>query len=238
MNTDILQTALAAPAGSFSVLSLFWHAHIVVKLVMIGLIIASIWCWAIIFEKWMLFARLRRQMDKFENFFWSGQSLEQLFTEVSQKPTNGMAALFVAAMKEWKRSYESGARTTQGLSNRIDRIMDVTLAREVDRMERRLLVLATVGSSAPFVGLFGTVWGIMTSFQAIAAAKNTNLAVVAPGIAEALLATALGLLAAIPAVMFYNKFASQTSRLATRMEGFADEFAAILSRQLDEKAAA
>jgi len=238
MNTDILQTALAAPAGSFSVMALFLHAHIVVKLVMIGLIIASIWCWAIIFDKWLLFARLKRQMDKFENLFWSGQSLEQLFTEVSQKPSNGMAALFVAAMKEWKRSYETSSRTMPGLANRIDRIMDATLAREVDRMERRLLVLATVGSSAPFIGLFGTVWGIMTSFQAIAAAQNTNIAVVAPGIAEALLATALGLLAAIPAVMFYNKFASQTSRLATRMEGFSDEFAAILSRQLDEKAAA
>ena len=238
MNPDVLQTALAAPTGSFSVLSLFWQAHIVVKLVMIGLIIASIWCWAIIVDKWVLFARLRRQMDKFENVFWSGQSLEQLFAQVSQKPTNGMAALFVAAMKEWKRTYESGANSMLGLSSRIDRIMDVTLAREVDRMENRLLVLATVGSSAPFIGLFGTVWGIMTSFQAIAAAKNTNLAVVAPGIAEALLATALGLLAAIPAVMFYNKYASQTSRLTTRLEGFADEFAAILSRQLDEKAAA
>ena len=238
MNTEVLQTALAAPAGSFSVLSLFWQSHIVVKLVMIGLIIASIWCWAIIFDKWMLFTRLRRQMDKFEKTFWSGQSLEQLFTQVSQKPSNGMAALFVAGMKEWKRSYETGAKTMQGLPSRIDRVMDVTLAREVDRMERRLLVLATVGSSAPFIGLFGTVWGIMTSFQAIAASKNTSLAVVAPGIAEALLATALGLLAAIPAVMFYNKFASQTSRAATRMEGFADEFAAILSRQLDEKAAA
>ena len=149
-----------------------------------------------------------------------------------------MAALFVAAMREWKRTYESGVRSLGGLSGRIDRVMDVTLAREVDRLERRLLVLATVGSAGPFIGLFGTVWGIMSSFQAIAASKNTNLAVVAPGIAEALLATALGLLAAIPAVMFYNKFSAQVSRLATRMEGFADEFAAILSRQIDERSAA
>ena len=232
---DVVQTALAAPAGGFSILSLFWQAHIVVKLVMIGLIVASVWCWAIIFDKWMLFARARRQMDKFEDTFWSGQSLEALYNQVSERSGHGMPALFVAAMREWKRTYESGARSMVGLAGRIDRVMNVTLAREIDRLERRLLVLATVGSAAPFVGLFGTVWGIMTSFQAIAASKNTNLAVVAPGIAEALLATALGLLAAIPAVIFYNKFASQVTRLSMRMEGFADEFAAILSRQIDER---
>ena len=237
MQPEIIQTALAAPA-SFSVLSLFWQSHIVVKLVMIGLIVASVWCWAIIFDKFMLYARTRRQLDKFENTFWSGQSLDNLYDQVSARDSHGMAAIFVAAMKEWKRTYESGAKTLHGLGRRIDRVMDVTVAREVDRLERRLLVLATVGSAAPFIGLFGTVWGIMSSFQAIAASKNTNLAVVAPGIAEALLATALGLLAAIPAVMFYNKFASQVTRMTIRMEGFADEFAAILSRQIDERSAA
>ena len=232
---DVVQTALAAPEGGFSILSLFWQAHIVVKLVMLGLVAASIWCWAIIFDKWMLYARTRRQMDKFEETFWSGQSLESLYSQISDRSGHGMAALFVAAMREWKRTYESGARSLFGLAGRIDRVMNVTMAREVDRLERRLLVLATVGSAAPFIGLFGTVWGIMTAFQGIAASKNTSLAVVAPGIAEALLATALGLLAAIPAVMFYNKFTSQVTRLATRMEGFADEFAAILSRQIDER---
>ncbi len=237
MQPEFIQTALAAPV-SFSVLSLFWQSHIVVKLVMIGLIVASVWCWAIIFDKFMLYARMRRQLDKFENTFWSGQSLDKLYDQVSARDSHGMAAVFVAAMKEWKRTYESGAKTLHGLGSRIDRVMDVTVAREVDRLERRLLVLATVGSAAPFIGLFGTVWGIMTSFQAIAASKNTNLAVVAPGIAEALLATALGLLAAIPAVMFYNKFASQVTRMTIRMEGFADEFAAILSRQIDERSAA
>jgi biopolymer transport protein TolQ len=186
----------------------------------------------------LLYARTKRQMDQFESVFWSGQSLEQLYQQVSQRDSNGIAALFAAAMREWKRTYESGVRSLHGLGGRIDRVMDVTLAREVDRLERRLLVLATVGSSGPFIGLFGTVWGIMTSFQAIAASNNTNLSVVAPGIAEALLATALGLLAAIPAVVFYNKFSAQVARLATRMEGFADEFAAILSRQIDERAAA
>lgn len=237
MNPDIIPTALAAPA-SFSVLSLFWQSHIVVKLVMIGLIVASVWCWAIIFDKLMLYARTRRQLDKFENVFWSGQSLDKLYEQVSAKDAYGMAAVFVAAMREWKRTYEVAPKTLYGLGSRIDRVMDVSVAREVDRLERRLLVLATVGSAAPFIGLFGTVWGIMTSFQAIAASKNTNLAVVAPGIAEALLATALGLLAAIPAVMFYNKFASQVTRLTIRLEGFADEFAAILSRQIDERSAA
>ena len=238
MNPEVVQTALAEPAAGFSLLALFWQSHIVVKLVMIGLLGASVWCWAIIIDKLVLFARTKRQMDQFETVFWSGQSLEQLYQQVSARDAHGIAALFVAAMREWKRTYESGVRSLHGLSNRIDRVMDVTLAREVDRLERRLLVLATVGSAGPFIGLFGTVWGIMTSFQAIAASKNTNLSVVAPGIAEALLATALGLLAAIPAVMFYNKFAAPVSRLATRMEGFSDEFAAILSRQIDERSAA
>jgi biopolymer transport protein TolQ len=238
MNPEVVQNALAEPAGTFSLLALFWQAHIVVKLVILGLLAASVWCWAIIVDKLLLYSRLRRQIDKFESVFWSGQSLDQLYQQVSQRDVHGTAALFVAAMKEWKRTYESNVRSLQGLSGRIDRVMDVTLAREIDRLERRLLVLATVGSAGPFIGLFGTVWGIMTSFQAIAASKNTNLAVVAPGIAEALLATALGLLAAIPAVMFYNKFSTQVSRLATRMEGFSDEFAAILSRQIDERQAA
>jgi len=238
MNPDVVQTALAEPGASFSLLSLFWQAHIVVKIVILGLVSASVWCGAIIVDKQLLFARTRRQMDQFETVFWSGQSLEQLYQQVSAREAHGVGALFVAAMREWKRTYESGVRSLHGLSNRIDRVMDVTLARELDRLERRLLVLATVGSAGPFIGLFGTVWGIMSSFQAIAASKNTSLAVVAPGIAEALLATALGLLAAIPAVMFYNKFSSQVSRLATRMEGFSDEFAAILSRQIDERNAA
>src|SRR5476649_2526217 len=146
-----------------------------------------------------------------------------------------MAALFVAAMREWKRSLEGETRSFAGLQMRIGKVMDVTIAREVELLERRLLVLATVGSTAPFVGLFGTVWGIMTSFQSIAASKNTSLAVVAPGIAEALFATALGLVAAIPATIFYNKFSSEMGRLAQRLEGFADEFSAILSRQVDER---
>ena len=174
-------------------------------------------------------------MDRFEKVFWSGQSLEELYRSLQGRANSAMAALFVAAMREWKRSHEGGKPAIASLSMRIEKVLDVTIAREVDRLERRLLFLATVGSAAPFIGLFGTVWGIMTAFQAIAVSKNTNLAVVAPGIAEALLATAIGLFAAIPAVIAYNKFSSETSKLALRMEGFADEFSAILSRQIDER---
>ena len=214
---------------------LFWQAHFVVKAVMIGLMIASVWVWAIVIDKTILYARTRRQMDRFEQVFWSGESLEDLYRTLSSRPNHSMAALLVAAMREWKRTYEGGARALTGLPLRIEKVMNVTIAREVERLERRLLVLATVGSAGPFIGLFGTVWGIMTSFQSIAASKNTSLAVVAPGIAEALFATAIGLVAAIPATIFYNKFTTQVNRLAQRLEGFADEFSAILSRQVDEK---
>ena len=179
---------------------------------MIGLALASIWSWAIIVEKLFAFRRARSQADRFEQMFWSGQSLDELYTSLSRGRTITMAALFVAAMREWKRSVEGNIRALGGIQLRVEKVMDVTISREMERLDRRLLFLATVGSTAPFVGLFGTVWGIMTSFQAIAVSKNTNLAVVAPGIAEALFATALGLLAAIPAVIFYNKFAANSCR--------------------------
>ena len=223
------------PTPDMTLWGLFLQASIVVKLVMLGLLAASVWCWAIVIDKQILFSRTKRNMDKFEKIFWSGQSLEELYRSLLNRPNSAMAALFVAAMREWKRSYESGSRSVAGLQQRIDKVLDVTIAREVERLESKLLVLATVGSAGPFIGLFGTVVGIMTSFQSIAASKNTSLAVVAPGIAEALLATAIGLLAAIPAVIFYNKFSNQVTRAASRMEGFADEFSAILSRQIDER---
>jgi len=217
------------------VLDLFWHADPLVKGVMLGLLAASIWVWGIAYNKWRLYARTRHSMDLFEKTFWSGQSLEELYRTVSARPSHSMAALFVAAMREWKRSLEGHVRSFAGLQMRIEKVMDVTIAREIERLERHLLVLATVGSAGPFVGLLGTVWGIMTSFQSIAASKNTSLAVVAPGIAEALCATAIGLLAAIPATIFYNKFISEVNKQSQRLEGFADEFAAILSRQIDER---
>jgi biopolymer transport protein TolQ len=232
---DVAQSALPVAASDLSLFALFWQAHWVVKGVMIGLLVCSVWVWAIAIDKALLFARTRRATDRFEQAFWSGQSLEELYRSVSSKPTHSMAALFVAAMREWKRSFEGSGRTFAGLQMRIEKVMDVTIAREIERLERRLLVLATVGSAGPFVGLFGTVWGIMNSFQSIAASKNTSLAVVAPGIAEALFATAIGLVAAIPATIFYNKFSSEVNKQAQRLEGFADEFSAILSRQIEER---
>jgi len=224
----------AAGAGhDMSFLGLFLMAHPVVKFVMIGLILASVWSWAIIFEKLIAFRRARVEADRFEQMFWSGQSLDELYGALSRGRTIALAALFVAAMREWKRSVEGNIRALGGIQLRVEKVMDVTISREMERLERRLLFLATVGSTAPFIGLFGTVWGIMASFQAIAVSKNTSLAVVAPGIAEALFATAIGLVAAIPAVIFYNKFAADSARLGQRLEAFADEFSAIVSRQID-----
>jgi len=231
---DVAHSVLPVTAD-LSLFTLFWNASWIVKTVMVGLLIASIWVWAIAIDKTVLYGRSRRDMDRFEHAFWSGQSLEELYRSLSTHPNHSMAALFVAAMREWKRSLEGHARSFAGLQMRIEKVMEVSIAREIERLEGRLLVLATVGSASPFVGLFGTVWGIMTSFQSIAASKNTSLAVVAPGIAEALFATALGLVAAIPATIFYNKFASEVNKQAQRLEGFADEFAAILSRQIDER---
>jgi len=229
------QVGLAAATHDVTLWSLFMQAGFVVKLVMLGLIAASVWTWAIVVDKTLNYGRVRRQLDGFEQVFWSGQSLEELYRTLSDRQTAGMGAIFVSAMREWKKSFERGARSPIGLQMRIDRAMDVTLARESESLEARLGSLATIGSAAPFIGLFGTVVGIMTSFQAIAGSKSTNLAVVAPGIAEALLATAIGLLAAIPAVIAYNKFSADAGKLSARMEAFADEFSAILSRQIDEK---
>ncbi len=229
--------ALAEPGAQLSIWALFMQASWVVKLVMIGLLCASVWTWAIIIDKLVAYGRMRLALNRFEQIFWSGQSLEDLYRTLADRKTSGMGAIFVAAMREWKKSFEKGAKSPLGLQTRIDKAMDLALTREMEKLEGRLGFLATTGSAAPFIGLFGTVIGIMTSFQAIAGSKNTSLAVVAPGIAEALLATAIGLLAAIPAVIAYNKLSSDASKLAVRMEGFSDEFSAILSRQIDEKVA-
>jgi len=221
-----------------SLWGLFWQAHIVVKLVMIGLVAASVYSWAIIVDKFLLFRRLFRAMDRFEAAFWSGRSLEELYRSLDERPTTGLASVFVAAMREWKRSFEGSGRSVASLPARIDKVLDVTIQREVERFESRLIFLASVGSAGPYLGLFGTVWGVMTSFVAIAASQNTSLAVVAPGIAEALFATAIGLVAAIPAVIAYNKFQAEVAKAQIRLEGFADEFSAILARQVDERLAA
>ena len=228
---------IAAPIAASSdgsIFTMFWNASIVVKLVMIGLLSASVWCWAIIINKTMLIRRARAAMEEFETVFWSGNSLEDLYQGLSAHPTTATASLFVAAMREWKRSFQNAHASFVGLQSRIEKVLDVSIAREVEKLEANLLVLATVASAGPFVGLFGTVWGIMTSFRSIAASKNTSLAVVAPGIAEALLATAIGLFAAIPALIAYNKLQGDVAKAQARMESFADEFSSILSRQIDQ----
>jgi biopolymer transport protein TolQ len=231
---DVASTVAAAPVAEVTVLGMFLQASLIVKIVMVGLLAASIWSWAIIINKSILFARTQRAMDRFEQVFWSGTSLEELYTTLSSRPATGMASLFVAAMREWKRSVQNVGSSFMGLQARIDKVLDVSISREIERLESNLLFLATVASAGPFVGLFGTVWGIMTSFRSIAASKNTSLAVVAPGIAEALLATALGLFAAIPALVAYNKLQGDVAKKQARMEGFADEFSSILSRQIDQ----
>jgi len=231
----IAASASPLTSSDLSLLHLFWQAHWLVKTVMSGLIVCSVWVWAIAIDKTLLFSRFRKAADGFEQAFWSGQPLDELYAALAAKPGHSTGALFVAAMREWKKSFEGHVRSFAGLQMRIEKIMDVAIAREVEHMERWLLVLATVGSAGPFIGLFGTIWGIMTSFQSIAASENTSLAVVAPGIAEALFATAIGLVAAIPATIFYNTFITEVNRQTQRLEGFADEFSAILSRQIDER---
>lgn len=229
----------ASAAADLSIWQLILHADAIVKVVMLLLLMASVWCWAIIFEKQLRFTRLRRKARAFEEAFWSGGSLEALYDEVGNEPDDPLSAIFSAAMKEWRHAMDRGLTATSqmrvGLQQRIERVMQVTQARELGRLEARMTFLASTGSTAPFIGLFGTVWGIMNSFQSIAAEANTSLSVVAPGIAEALFATALGLFAAVPASAAYNKFASDLGRYTDRLDSFSGEFAAILSRHLEER---
>lgn len=224
------------PHHDLSMLGLFLQSDIIVKSVMLMLIFASVWGWAIIFNKYTRFKMLKRQTAKFEESFWSGDMLEHLYERIKQKADHPMAVVFVAGMTEWMTNdmqRTSGRALHVGLQERIGQAMSVARNRSIERLEQGLSFLATVGSTAPFVGLFGTVWGIMNSFQSIAASKNTSLAVVAPGIAEALFATAIGLFAAIPAVIFYNKFSNDLNRFASKLDDFAQEFSAILSREMD-----
>jgi biopolymer transport protein TolQ len=225
--------------GGLSIVSVFWRADPVVKAVMVILLLASLWSWTIIINKWLAFGTLKRRATKFEKTFWSGQSLDELFQQFAAKADHPMAVTFVSALREWRRAFEGGApreALVPGIKDRIDKAMSVTILRETDGLERQLGFLATVGSTAPFIGLFGTVWGIMNTFSAIGVFHNATLATVAPGMSEALFSTALGLLAAVPAVIFYNRYVNEIARYTTRLDAFADEFSAILSRQLDEKA--
>jgi biopolymer transport protein TolQ len=226
-------------ASSFSTWSLFLQADLIVKCVMLVLLAASLWSWGIIFAKIITVRRLMRDANRFEEGFWSGGSIDDLYDRIGNRPADPMAATFAAAMLEWRRSAARGLAASNGLQvslqQRIERLMSVTVMREMERVERYMTFLATVGSTSPFVGLFGTVWGIMNAFEGIAASKNTSLAVVAPGIAEALFTTAMGLIAAIPAVIGYNKIMGDLGRYSNRLDNFAGEFSAILSRQLEEK---
>ena len=237
MENQVVDAAVMAgslTADQFTMMSMFLRADLVVKSVMVMLVLASIWCWAIIFEKLLTVRRLNKRSDEFEQAFWSGKSLDDLFDKVSSNPRDPMSAVFAAAMREWRRvSGNTSENFKVGLADRIERVMQITVNREMGRAEKYMTFLATTGATAPFVGLFGTVWGIMHSFQSIAISSNSSLAVVAPGIAEALFATALGLLAAIPAVVAFNKLNRDLDRYAGRLDSFAGEFAAILSREMD-----
>ena len=237
MENQVVDAAVMAgslTADQFTMMSMFLRADLVVKSVMVILVLASIWCWAIIFEKLLTVRRLNKRSDEFEQAFWSGKSLDDLFDKVSSNPRDPMSAVFAAAMREWRRvSGNTSENFKVGLADRIERVMQITVNREMDRAEKYMTFLATTGATAPFVGLFGTVWGIMHSFQSIAISSNSSLAVVAPGIAEALFATALGLLAAIPAVVAFNKLNRDLDRYTGRLDSFAGEFAAILSREMD-----
>ncbi|MCT8160983.1 protein TolQ [Pseudoruegeria sp. SHC-113] len=227
------ETLAMAQEIDFSILALFMRATLTVKLVMVILVIASFWSWSIIIQKIITFRAARAEAAVFDRAFWSGEPLDELFEKIGSQPSGASEKVFAAGMTEWRRSHRQDGGLIAGAQARIDRSMDVAIAKESERMNGGLSLLATVGSTAPFIGLFGTVIGIMNAFVEIAQEQNTNLAVVAPGIAEALLATGLGLLAAIPAVIFYNKLSVDSDRIVGGYEAFADEFATILSRQLD-----
>jgi biopolymer transport protein TolQ len=227
----------AAQSIDFSMWGMFIRSSIVVKLVTISLVFASFLVWAVVIDKWLEFRRVKRDLQMFEDAFWSGQPLDALYDRVGQKPRSAIERIFSAGMAEWRRSYDKGGAVLAGARDRIDRQIEVALARETDALGDRLLTLATIGSIAPFVGLFGTVWGIMTAFQQIAISQDTSLATVAPGIAEALVTTAIGLIAAVPGVMAYNAFSDRAQKLGAKLEAFADEFGVILSRQMVRAAA-
>ncbi len=225
--------------AGLSIPDLFMQAGLIVKIVMLILMSASVWCWAIIFEKITLIKSLNHKSANFEDLFWKTPSLSKLYDSVYTKINDPLTAIFAAAMKEWKKatvnSYDKNFDLRGcGVKERVERAMNITMDKEIARLEKKMTILASTGSVSPFIGLFGTVWGIMGSFHNIGMMQDTSLAVVAPGIAEALLATALGLVAAIPAVIAYNKISTEIDRFAAKMENFAGEFSTILSRQIDE----
>ena len=234
---NALQLAGSISANDMSLMGLFGHADIVGKIVIVFLLIISVLTWAIIFDKIGKVRRLKDKAEYFEERFWSIGSLDMLFEKI-KRPADPMQAVFVAGMREWRNAQDKGLfinpTSRASVMSRIDRVLQVTIGREMAMVETWMTFLASVGSVAPFIGLFGTVWGIMHSFIGIAQAQNTSLAVVAPGIAEALLATAVGLVAAIPATTAYNKFSTEIGRYGARLENFANDFTATLSRNLED----
>jgi biopolymer transport protein TolQ len=228
----------AVTPDSFNFLTLFMQATWVAKLVMLGLALASVWSWAVIIDKSIRFSKLNREANSFEAELSSGRSMEEIAAEAGERPTHALPRMLQGALREWREARAKGTPSeTQAafLVQRIDRVLDATIARESQRIEQGLGLLAIVATASPFVGLFGTVWGIMHAFQAIAIQKNTNLAVVAPAIAEALMATAIGLAAAIPAYIAYNKFSSDAGKFSARLEGFADDLSTAIQRRLSER---
>ena len=239
MEAEIATQTALDPMNGRGLLQMALAADPVVKVVLLVLIGASVLCWAIIIDKGFRLWRLNRKADAFERSFWSGPSLKSLFERFSGRADHPMCLLFLNVMTEWReaptRLAPEGRRQ---LLERLKRVVELTVDREMEALERHLPWLATIGSTAPFVGLFGTVWGIMNSFQAIAVTRNTTLAVVAPGIAEALFATAIGLLAAIPAVVAYNRLSHALDAYAGRLAAFGEELVILLARELDELEAA
>lgn len=221
-----------------SVWSMFMHADGFMKTLIIVMVMASVWSWSIIIDKVRTFKKLQKKIDRFEKRFWSGGSLDSFYAEVEKsKNKDPLSAIFIAAVKEWKRSVRSGKGLNfkgVNLQERIEKVIQITIEKEVEKLNNNMIFLASTGSVSPLAGLFGTVWGIMSSFQAIGATKNTNISAVAPGVAEALLTTAVGLIAAIPAVIAYNKFSNDIERLTNKMETFAAELEAIISRQVEQ----
>ena len=237
--SSIQQAELAGSVPTdLSILGLFMQADIVVKLVMLVLVSVSVWSWAIIFSKRSALKKLNKRADRFEDAFWSGESLDQLYERVRKNAEDPLLKTFTTGMAEWKNATVAGVPVSDSVRDsfkqRLERAMTLRVSREMQRLEKGMTFLASIGATAPFIGLFGTVWGIMNSFAAIAQTKNTSLAVVAPGIAEALFATALGLVAAIPAVIAYNIFTSGLARYADRLEGFISEFTSVIARYMDE----
>jgi biopolymer transport protein TolQ len=236
--TAVAIETLKAVGPSTSMWDLFWNASFTIQIIMFGLIAASFWSWTIIFQKITRIKILENQADHFEEEFWAGGSLDQLYDRLQNRPLDPLASVFCAAMREWRRSISKGMKNNGDLSfsiqQRIERVMQTTIGREMEDLQKHTGFLASTGATAPFVGLFGTVLGIMESLNSIASQQNANIAVVAPGMSEALFATAIGLVAAIPAVVGYNKISNDLDRYNNRLEAFASEFSAIVSRQLED----